>query len=153
MLGELKAPLAASAVKTHLNSEAGPIVVFYYHKAVGQHLLDTLSEFNPAFVSGSTSFADRASAIDRFQDLRETDLFLAQISTMNAGVTLTSARHVMIVEPDWTPAVNVQAIQRCHRIGVTGHVLAQLFCVDGSLDAAIVATVERKTRELMEVLR
>jgi SNF2 family DNA or RNA helicase len=35
------------------------------------------------------------------------------------GLTLTSADRVVLVEPGWSPAIDLQAADRCHRVGQT----------------------------------
>ena len=35
----------------------------------------------------------------------------------NSGLNLTAAERVIILDPAWTPAVDMQAVDRAHRIG------------------------------------
>ena len=63
---------------------------------------------------------------------------------MSLGVTLTAASRIVILEPDWTPAVNEQAEGRCYRIGQRSGVLAQYLVVPGSIDMSVMRTVAAK---------
>ncbi|KAI0809903.1 P-loop containing nucleoside triphosphate hydrolase protein [Xylaria sp. FL0064] len=68
-------------------------------------------------IDGNTSFADRSSILARFcQDPTQTVLFLS-IATGAVGLTLTVADRVHMVEPQWNPTVEEQAIGRALRMG------------------------------------
>jgi SNF2 family DNA or RNA helicase len=49
----------------------------------------------------------------------------------NAGITLTEAQHVFLIEPWWNTAIENQAIDRTHRIGQKKNVFAyKMICKD-----------------------
>jgi SNF2 family DNA or RNA helicase len=59
---------------------------------------------------------------------------------------------VLFIEPDWVPSANYQAMKRAHRIGQTLPVHASFAVLSKSLDVSIMRTIERKTRDLSEIL-
>lgn len=65
-----------------------------------------------------TTFDGRVKPSKRSEILREpTDVLLCQIQTCCEGLNLQQFEEVYFVSPHWNPAVEDQAIARCHRIG------------------------------------
>jgi SNF2 family DNA or RNA helicase len=130
---------------------------------LGLHLTDLLAEGHKALVfSQFTSFLaivqkfldergmtyeyldgqtrNRRERIERFQNDPSCGLFLISLKAGGLGLNLTSADYVFLLDPWWNPAVEMQAIDRAHRIGQTRTVFAyRLICKD---------TVEEKIAEL-----
>ena len=61
--------------------------------------------------------AGKKNAVVQFRNDPETRVFLLNANSQSAGLTLVSATHVFLVEPVLNPAVELQAINRVHRIG------------------------------------
>lgn len=78
----------------------------------------SLSGFEFDALTGEASAVERQEMIDRFQD-REKDHFIMLISTRAGGVglNLTAANKVVIFDPSWNPADDLQAMDRAFRIG------------------------------------
>jgi superfamily II DNA or RNA helicase/PAS domain-containing protein len=132
-------------------------------EALGLHLADLLAEGHKALVfSQFTSFLaivqkflddrgmsyeyldgqtrNRRERIERFQNDPNCGVFLISLKAGGLGLNLTSADYVFLLDPWWNPAVEMQAIDRAHRIGQTRTVFAyRLICKD---------TVEEKIAEL-----
>jgi hypothetical protein len=49
-------------------------------------------------------------------------------------VELTTANHVHLVEPHWSPMAEAQAIDRVHRIGQTRDVMVTRYIVSGTIE-------------------
>lgn len=89
-------------------------------------MLDILDDFcnskgYPYFrLDGSTSLADRDSMIKGFND-PESNLFVFLLSTRagGLGINLTAADMVILYDSDWNPQMDLQAMDRAHRIGQT----------------------------------
>src|SRR3546814_3152265 len=73
-----------------------------------------------AYLDGATK--NRAEVIDEFRNNEEVKIFLISIKAGGIGLNLTEADYVFILDPWWNPAVELQAIDRTHRIGQTQHV-------------------------------
>ncbi|KAJ7072771.1 RAD26-like SNF2 family DNA-dependent ATPase [Mycena amicta] len=69
-------------------------------------------------LDGSTKGEDRMQLIDDFHD-EEQDIFVFLISTMagGTGLNLTGANKVVIFDPNWNPAHDLQAMDRAFRMG------------------------------------
>ncbi len=92
------------------------------------------------YLDGQTR--DREKQIRRFQDDGRFPVFLISLKAGGLGLNLTAANYVFILDPWWNPAVELQAIDRAHRIGQTQRVFAyRMICAD---------TVEQRISELQE---
>jgi SNF2 family DNA or RNA helicase len=95
----------------------------------------------------------RDEAIDRFQSDPRTRVFLGQNIACQTGITLTAAKRVVLVEPDWTGDVNLQLGKRVARIGQkSNRVIVQMISLSGTLDEGIVAQNARETRMAAQAL-
>jgi superfamily II DNA or RNA helicase len=60
---------------------------------------------------------DREAKVQRFQEEPECRVFLISLKAGGIGLNLTAASYVFLLDPWWNPAVEMQAIDRAHRIG------------------------------------
>lgn len=74
------------------------------------------------YLDGATR--DRAVRVERFQQDASCQLFLISLKAGGVGLNLTAAEYVFLLDPWWNPAVEMQAIDRTHRIGQTKPVFA-----------------------------
>jgi superfamily II DNA or RNA helicase len=74
------------------------------------------------YLDGATR--DRAARVERFQQDASCQLFLISLKAGGIGLNLTAAEYVFLLDPWWNPAVEMQAIDRTHRIGQTKPVFA-----------------------------
>jgi SNF2 family DNA or RNA helicase len=92
------------------------------------------------YLTGQTR--NRQSVVEAFQSDTEIRVFLVSLKAGGTGLNLTEADYVYLVDPWWNPAVENQAIDRCHRIGQDKNIVAvRLICPD---------TVEEKIMILQE---
>lgn len=66
---------------------------------------------------GSMTPHDRNEAVLNFTDNKHCKVMLVSLKAGNAGLNLTAANHVIILDPFWNPFVEYQAADRCYRIG------------------------------------
>lgn len=66
----------------------------------------------------------------------------------NAGLNLTAASQVIILDPFWNPFVEEQAIDRAHRIGQMRPVRVHRILIQDTVEDRIIALQEKK-RELI----
>jgi superfamily II DNA or RNA helicase len=67
------------------------------------------------YLDGKTR--DREARVARFQEDPACSLFLISLKAGGLGLNLTAAEYVFLLDPWWNPAVEMQAIDRTHRIG------------------------------------
>ncbi|KAK7866774.1 hypothetical protein R5R35_008759 [Gryllus longicercus] len=115
-------------------------------------LLDVIEEYvifrNYSYtrLDGSVKLEDRITEMNSF--LEDEDVFLFLISTRagSLGLNLISADTVIIFDSDWNPQVDLQAQDRCHRIGQTRPVVVYRFVTKASIDEKIVQYAQNKRR-------
>lgn len=100
---------------------------------------------------GSLSAGERSDMIDAFQDGQKRIMF-CQVKIAE-GFNLTKSQDVIFYGRDWSPAINSQAGDRCHRIGQTGTVNIQVPIVLGTFEAYLHKKLEAKERDAEQSLR
>merc|ERR1719217_1717758 len=99
---------------------------------------------NPVKLVGSMPPAQRASVLAAFKTNPKVDVILLSLRAGGEGLNLQCATHVFLLDPWWNPAVEMQAIQRAHRIGQTQPVAAYRFCVEDSIEDDMLKIQEKK---------
>jgi SNF2 family DNA or RNA helicase len=80
---------------------------------------------------GSMSSNDRNSAVLEFTDNPHCNVILVSLKAGNAGLNLTAANHVVMLDPFWNPFVEYQAADRCYRIGQLRDVTVHRVLISG----------------------
>ncbi|KAK1935917.1 snf2-related chromatin remodeling factor SRCAP [Babesia divergens] len=73
-------------------------------------------------LDGSTKVDMRQRIVTRFNENVKIFLFISSTRAGGVGLTLTGADTVIFYDTDWNPAMDRQAMDRCHRIGQTREV-------------------------------
>ncbi len=102
-----------------------------------------------SYLDGSTK--DRAGAVDKFQNDDHIKIFLISLKAGGIGLNLTAADYVIHYDPWWNPAVEMQAIDRAHRIGQTKKVFAYKLISKDSVEEKILQLQVQK-KELVKKL-
>ncbi|PYH38328.1 DEAD/DEAH box helicase [Aspergillus neoniger CBS 115656] len=97
-------------------------------------------------IDGQTSLGNRALALKEFQNNYGCTVMLASIGSISEGVDLTAADYVHIVEPQWNPMTEAQALSRIHRIGQTRPVFAIRYIVNNSIEKYVQEVQQSKLR-------
>lgn len=124
------------------------IIIFAVHRDVIEALKEGLKQFNPAVINGGVSHKVRQDGIDRFQNDYNCKVFIGQIIAAGTAITLTASNQVLMLEADWTPGNNAQAIMRAHRRGQTSPVFVRFAMLDNSIDTKVTKVYRRKAQEL-----
>lgn len=107
----------------------------------------SLSSIEYSRLDGSMNKQQRAEAIKLFKT--STNLILISLKAGGVGLNLCHASRVILLDPWWNPAVELQAIQRVHRIGQTRPVTAiKMVCV-GTIEEKMLKLQQMK-QELVE---
>ncbi|MDX8431222.1 MAG: DEAD/DEAH box helicase [Candidatus Algichlamydia australiensis] len=94
------------------------------------------------YLDGKTK--NRMELVDQFQNDSSCNIFLISLKAGGVGLNLTAADYILIYDPWWNEAVENQAIDRAHRIGRKGTVIARRYVTIGSLEEKIMQLKERK---------
>ncbi|KAF5381928.1 hypothetical protein D9757_007567 [Collybiopsis confluens] len=98
--------------------------------------------------SGETPQKERMGLIDQFHE--DPDIFVFLISTMagGTGLNLVGANKVVIFDPHWNPAHDLQAMDRAYRIGQTRPVTIYRLLGAGALEELIYACQVYKQQQM-----
>merc|ERR1712079_213832 len=102
-------------------------------------------------LDGSMNFLDRQDNIDKFNRDPEFNIFLLSTRAGGLGINLTAADTVIIYDSDWNPQQDLQAQDRCHRIGQTKPVMVYRLVTANTMDQKIVerAAAKRKLEKMI----
>ena len=103
-----------------------------------------------AYLDGSTK--DRESAVNSFQENDDIKIFLISLKAGGVGLNLTAADYVIHYDPWWNPAVEMQAIDRAHRIGQTKKVFAYKLITKDSVEEKILQLQDKKKSLVKELI-
>lgn len=154
LVGKAKGAAYAQLLKMELDSGSSvKRVSFFVHTEpllfVYNHLIKY--GYKPVLVYGDTPESEANRNIELYQNDPTIGPFLCNIRKAGVGLTLTAGAEEDIVESDWVPATNAQAIKRVHRYGQTRGVTARFITLADSIDETVNATVAEKTAEIARV--
>lgn len=153
LIGEAKAVPYAHELLEEMQSGAGKRVVFGISRNALAYVRDFLvrNGVRAVLVQGGVSEPERNEAVRMFQEDEDCRVFLGNIKAAGTGLTLTAACEIDMLESDWTPAGNAQALMRVHRIGQTQTVWGRFISLANSFDEHVNELVVEKTAQIAAV--
>lgn len=153
LIGEAKAVPFAEMLLEQLHGGLDKAVVMGIHKIALAEVRDYLARhrIKAVLVNGDTPEAQRSEAVRAFQEDPDCRVFVGNIRAAGVGLTLTAASDIFMLESDWTPAGNAQAIMRVHRIGQARNVVARFIVLANSFDERVVEIVAAKTAAIAKI--
>ena len=73
--------------------------------------------YNVSYLDGAMKYEDRAKTVSDFNSDPGQFVFLISTKAGGVGLNITSANKVVVVDPNWNPAFDLQAQDRAYRIG------------------------------------
>jgi len=110
-----------------------------------------LAAFRPLEYHGRIPPSQREDTIRRFHQDPDCRVMLLTYGAGGVGLNLQMANYVFLFDRWWNPAVEDQAINRAHRIGVCGPVIVTRFLTLGTIEQRIDQLLQQK-RELFEII-
>ena len=95
-------------------------------------------------LDGSTPLETRQSRVERFNMDPNYFCFLSSTRSGGIGINLTGADTVIFYDSDWNPAIDLQAQDRCHRLGQNKEVTVYRLITENTIEANIHAVSEKK---------
>jgi SWI/SNF-related matrix-associated actin-dependent regulator of chromatin subfamily A member 5 len=89
-------------------------------------------------IDGSTDIKSRESQIDAFNSTDEHFLFLLSTRAGGLGINLTAADTVVIYDSDFNPQMDLQAMDRAHRIGQKRFVKVYRLITENTVEEKII---------------
>jgi len=135
-----------------LMEEGNKVLVFSQFVELLGLLRPLLEERNwPLFyLAGDTE--NRGELVRQFQATEGPAIFLISLKAGGFGLNLTAASYVVLFDPWWNPAVEMQAIDRTHRIGQVNKVIAYRLLIKNSIEEKIRALQKQKKALAEDVL-
>ncbi|XP_056292000.1 lymphoid-specific helicase isoform X2 [Pseudoliparis swirei] len=136
-----------------LKDRGHKVLIFSQMTSILDILVDYcyLRGFQYSRLDGSMSFSDREENMTKFSEDPEVFLFLLSTRAGGLGINLTAADTVIIFDSDWNPQADLQAQDRCHRIGQTKPVVVYRLVTANTIDQKILerASAKRKLEQMV----
>jgi len=110
-----------------------------------------LERFGPLEYHGRVPQKQRDGVIEQFKSDPSKHVILMSYGAGSVGLNLQFCRYVFLFDRWWNPAVEDQAINRAHRIGVAGSVTVTRMLMQNTIEQRIAAVLEQK-REMFDEL-
>lgn len=141
----------------HITSKTGShkILVFSQFVKMLGLIKDELAKLNIEYeyLDGKSSSKQREQSVNHFQENENLRVFLISLKAGGVGLNLTAADYVYIVDPWWNPAVETQAIDRCHRIGQDKKVFAYRMICKNTVEEKILALQDKKKKIAGDIIQ
>lgn len=121
-------------------------IVFSYWTSTLDLLSKSLDNVGASHVQvdGRTGYTERSQRLRQFREDTSIFVLLMSIGTGAVGLNLTAANYVHIVEPQWNPSVEEQAIARALRMGQTREVTVLRYVVQRTVEQNITHLQKKK---------
>jgi SNF2 family DNA or RNA helicase len=126
-------------------------IIFSQWVATLERLAEHLKRFGPLEYHGKIPSSKRDAVIRRFREDSSRHLILMSYGAGGVGLNLQFANYVFLFDRWWNPAVEDQAINRAHRIGVDGPVHVTRFLSSDTIEERIDRILQEK-RELFDTI-
>ncbi|KAJ5530060.1 hypothetical protein N7527_003453, partial [Penicillium freii] len=87
-----------------------------------------------SMIEGSLSLSRRLQELERYQDHKETNVLLMTLGTGAVGLNLTTSSRIYLLEPQWNPSIEAQAIGRALRLGQVSNVTIVRYIMEGTIE-------------------
>ncbi|KDQ17914.1 hypothetical protein BOTBODRAFT_185328 [Botryobasidium botryosum FD-172 SS1] len=108
----------------------------------------THSGINLRTLDGKTPSDSRMRVVDEFNHDPSIFVFLISTMTGGTGLNLTAANKVVVFDPNWNPAHDLQAMDRAYRYGQTRDVSVYRLLAAGSLEELVYARQLYKQQQM-----
>jgi SNF2 family DNA or RNA helicase len=126
-------------------------IVFSQWVQTLQRLAQRLQRFGALQYHGRIPAGRREGVIRQFREDPQSHVMLISYGAGGVGLNLQWASYVFLFDRWWNPAVEDQAINRAHRIGVSGPVTVCRFLTLETIEERIARVLEEK-RELFDAI-
>ncbi|KAF1927266.1 uncharacterized protein M421DRAFT_394374 [Didymella exigua CBS 183.55] len=100
-----------------------------------------------SMMHGGLSSKQRQKVLKDFKSLMGSNILLMTLGTGAEGLNLTVATHIYLLEPQWNPFVELQAMARAQRIGQTKQVVCVRYVMEETIEQSDVLNRQKtKTR-------
>ncbi|OLY84731.1 Lymphoid-specific helicase [Smittium mucronatum] len=106
-----------------------------------------MRKYKYARIDGSIHHSERVQQINEFNDPEsKLQIFLLSTRAGGLGINLSTADTVIIIDSDWNPQMDLQAIDRAHRIGQKKPVIIYRFVTSASIEEYVLERAGNKRK-------
>jgi SNF2 family DNA or RNA helicase len=134
-----------------IGASGGKAILFSQWTKTIDWLEPHLKEFNPLIYHGGVPTKQREPILAKFKADPNAHILLMSYGTGAVGLNLQFAGYVFLYDRWWNPAIEDQAINRAHRIGVKNPVIVTRFICRNTIEERI-DRVLREKRELFQAI-
>lgn len=156
-LVDARNPIPPSRVSTKLSAVVKNVIhgglkaksiIFSYWTSTLDILSQLLEEAGVPYlqVDGRVNYKDRSTRLKDFKEDAQVLVLLMSIETGAVGLNLTVANQVHIVEPQWNPSVEEQAVARALRMGQIREVTIFRYVMEKTVERNIIDLQQRKKK-------
>jgi SNF2 family DNA or RNA helicase len=102
------------------------------------------NQINYVRLDGKMSRVARGAAMDQFREDPSITVILVSITAGGLGLNLTTANKVYVMEPQYNPAAEAQAVDRVHRLGQKREVETVRYIMNDSFEEKMLELQEKK---------
>ncbi len=118
-------------------ASGGKAILFSQWTKTIDWLAPKLQEFNPLIYHGGVPTKQREPILAKFKEDPNAHILLMSYGTGAVGLNLQFAGYVFLFDRWWNPAIEDQAINRAHRIGVKNPVIVTRFISRNTIEERI----------------
>jgi SNF2 family DNA or RNA helicase len=93
---------------------------------------------------------ERAASLEAFREDPSICIILVSIGAGGLGLNLTTASKVFMMEPQFNPQAEAQAVDRVHRLGQKREVTIHRYIMRGSFEEGVLA-IQKKKKALADL--
>ena len=134
-----------------ISASGGKAILFSQWTKTIDWLEPRLKAFNPLVYHGGVPVKQREPILAKFKQDPNAHILLMSYGTGAVGLNLQFAGYVFLFDRWWNPAIEDQAVNRAHRIGVKNPVIVTRFISRNTIEEKI-DRVLREKRELFEAV-
>lgn len=102
-------------------------------------LFTSTTTYNVSYLDGAMKYEDRQQTVNDFNADPRQFVFLISTRAGGVGLNITSANKVVVFDPNWNPAYDLQAQDRAYRIGQTRDVEVFRLISAGTIEEIVYA--------------
>lgn len=154
LLGEAKAApyahlllsdLQTTGMEKHVVMGVHVAALTFIHRFLNKHKIRSV------LVNGTVTDREAHRSVEQFQDDPACTVFVGNLKSAGMGTDLFAACRLDMLEQDWTPMGNAQAIKRIHRIGQTKPCFVRFVTLARTFDEKVNELVIAKTKAIAEI--
>ncbi|MCA9049170.1 MAG: DEAD/DEAH box helicase, partial [Planctomycetaceae bacterium] len=127
-----------------ISASGGKAILFSQWTKCLDWLEPRLKQFNPLIYHGGIPHKRREPILKKFKEDPDAHIILMSYGTGAVGLNLQFAHYVFLYDRWWNPAIEDQAINRAHRIGVTSPVIVTRFICRDTIEERIDRVLSEK---------